>query len=143
MVSPAVPYSVHCFLVLEANCWSPGRLWVRCLADDDVWLAKLLEAMGPNSRPYPDCLAPPKGMRGSTPPWPLIQVVPASNRAATRIVAARSVPHTDDPSPVSKPLANWMASSTVEYITIGKAGSNCSSTTSGFPGSISATRVVG
>src|SRR5699024_11542166 len=39
--------------------------------------------------PYPDCLAPPKGMRGSTPPWPLVQVVPASNRAATRIVASR------------------------------------------------------
>src|SRR5699024_8296533 len=97
----------------------------------------------PNSRPKPDFFTPPKGIRGSTAPCLLIHVVPASRRAATLRQASRSEPHTEEPSPTSRPLAHSMAWSRSVYLMIGSTGPNCSSATSGLSLSMSATSVVG
>src|SRR5690625_6253197 len=54
---------------------------------------------------------------------------------------SRSADQTEEPRPTSRELAISMASSTVEYLIIGRAGPNCSSATSGLSLSISATKI--
>ena len=56
------------------------------LAVDDLGNAEGLRPSTPNSRPKPDGLAPPNGMRGSTTPCLLTQTEPVWIRAERRQV---------------------------------------------------------
>src|SRR5690606_36546453 len=97
---------------------------------------------GPFSTPTPLHLNPPKGWWGASARWVFTQAVPHSSRPAISAARSASALHTEPDSPKWVPLARARASSTSVYLTTGRAGPNCSSSTIRAPSSTSA-RIVG